>query len=104
MCSEQGTSPSLHRQSKPSKRMQALCGISTEIVNEPSNIEKACFDIYYDAIDKSHHRTNRKIWKKKFKRAAFPCGCSAERWYHQTKFEVDLRFLFCGSRFAGIRM
>ena len=29
MCSEQGTSPSLHRQSKPSKRMQALCGEST---------------------------------------------------------------------------
>ena len=49
MCSEQGTSPSLHRQSKPSKRMQALCGESTEIANEPSN---ACFDIYYDAIDR----------------------------------------------------
>jgi len=52
MCSEQGTSPSLHRQAKPSKRMQALCGESTEIVNEPSNIEKTCFDIYYDAIDR----------------------------------------------------
>ena len=52
MCSEQGTSPSLHRQPKLSKRMQALCGESTEIVNEPSNIEKACFDIYYDAIDR----------------------------------------------------
>ena len=87
----------------PQKRMQALCGESTEIVNEPSNIEKACFDIYYDAID-SHHRTNRKIWKQKFKRAAFPCRCSAERWYHQTKFEVDLRLLLCGSRFAGMRM
>ena len=49
MCNEQGTSPSLHRQSKPSKRMQALCGESTEIVNEPPNTEKACFDIYYDA-------------------------------------------------------
>ena len=37
----------------PQKRMQALCGESTEIVNEPSNnIEKACFDIYYDAIDR----------------------------------------------------
>ena len=40
MYSEQGTSPSLHHQLKPSKRMQALCGESTEIVNEPSNIEK----------------------------------------------------------------
>jgi len=52
MCSEQGTSPSLHCQSKPSKRMQTLCGESTEILNEPSNIKKACFDIYYDAIDR----------------------------------------------------
>jgi len=34
------------------QRMQALCDESTEIVNEPSNIEKACFDIYYDAIDR----------------------------------------------------
>jgi len=85
--------------------MQALCGESTEIVNEPSNnIEKACFDIYYyDAIDRvTTELTN--IWKQKFKRAAFPCRCSAERWYHQTQLEVDLRFLLCGSRFAGIRM
>ena len=34
------------------QRMQALCDESTEIVNEPSNIEKACFDICYDAIDR----------------------------------------------------
>ena len=32
--------------------MQALCGKSIEIVNKPSNIEKAYFDIYYDAIDR----------------------------------------------------
>ena len=88
----------------PQKRMQALCGESTEIVNEPSNnIEKACFDIYYDAIDRvTTELTN--IWKQKFKRGAFPCRCSAERWYHQTQLEVDLRFLLYGSRFAGIRM
>ena len=31
---------------------QAFCGESTELVNEPSNIEKACFGIYYDANDR----------------------------------------------------
>jgi len=84
--------------------MQALCGESIEIVNEPSNIEKACFDIYYDAFDRVTTELTERFGKKKFKRAAFPCRCSAERWYHQTKLEVDLRFLLCGSRFAGIRM
>jgi len=44
--------------------MQALCGESIEIVNEPSNIEKACFDIYYDAFDRVTTELTERFGKK----------------------------------------
>jgi len=88
MRSEQGTSPSLHRQSKPSKRMQALCGESTEIVNEPSNIEKACFDICYDAIDRVTTELSEKFGNKNSNVLLSLAQCSAERRNHKQSLKL----------------